>query len=71
MNKSAAELEKRDNGNTFLGLSVGTGTWGTMIYFMTGSFCPVCLILTPLLFIGGIIKKFRYLMNKKNTAPLI
>jgi hypothetical protein len=57
-----------DTGNTFLGLSAGTGAWGTMIYFTTGSFCPLCLVVTPLLFMGGMIKKIRYLVNKKKAA---
>jgi len=58
----ANKMEEKpvDNGNTWLGLSAGTGAWGGMTYLVAGHFCPACLILTPLLFIGGIVKKMRY-----------
>lgn len=60
------EQKPVDNGNTWLGLSAGTGTWGGMIYLVSGHFCPVCLVLTPLLFAGGILKKIHFLKQKSS-----
>ena len=63
-----------DNGNTLLGLSVGTGAWGGMTYLVAGHFCPVCLVLTPLLFAGGMLKKIRFMKQKsvsRRSAKLL
>lgn len=57
-----------DNGNTWLGLSAGTGAWGGMIYLVAGHFCPVCLVLTPVFFIGGLVKKLRSLKYREPAA---
>ncbi len=73
INETAMETEYResdqssDNGNTWLGLGAGTGAWGGFTWLAAGHFCPVCLIVTPVLLGVGIYQKF--IKQEKRTTP--
>ncbi len=45
--------------NQFLGAGIFTTLFGAMTKISAGYICPACLVLTPLLFTIGIIKKLR------------